>query len=118
MSLHKVLICGDDAELLTSRGMVLAQAGFDVASACTRDEIGTISKGDSIVLGVIGRSLTEDEQTTVAQEMRLRWSEIKILFLSKTPVELQKLSANEYRSSSSNPSHLVEVCRRIVGASE
>jgi DNA-binding response OmpR family regulator len=117
MSLQKVLICGDDAELLTSRGMVLAQAGFDVASACTKDEIGSISKNDTVVLGVIGHSLSEDDQLSVAENMKLRWPEIKILFLSKLPLEIQKLSVSEYRTSSSNPAHLVEVCRQIVGAS-
>jgi hypothetical protein len=94
--------------------MLLAHAGFDVASACTRDEIGTYRRYDDIVLGIIGHSLSENEQLSVAQEMRLRWPEIKILFLSKTSLELQQLSAKEYRSSSNNPGHLVEVCKRIV----
>lgn len=114
MSLRKVLICGDDVELLTTRGLVLAHAGFDVAYACDKAEIGTIPNDSVFALGVIGHSLTENEQFVVAADMKQRWPEIKILFLSKRPLVLQTLPSGDYRSSSDNPAHLIEVCRRIV----
>ena len=114
MSLRKVLVCGDDAELLTTRGLVLNHAGFDVLSACDKAEIGTIPKDSAIALCVIGHSLTENEQFVVAADMKQRWPEIKILFLSKTPLELQTLPSGDYRSSSDDPAHLIEVCKRIV----
>ena len=114
MSLRKVLVCGDDAELLTTRGLVLNHAGFDVLSACDKAEIGTIPKDSAIALCVIGHSLTENEQVVVAAAMKQRWPEIKILFLSKTPLELQTLPSGDYRSSSDDPAHLIEVCKRIV----
>jgi hypothetical protein len=114
MSLRKVLVCGDDVELLTTRGLVLAHAGFDVVSACDKAEIGTIPDDSAIALGVVGHPLTENEQSVIAADMKQRWPEIKILFLSKTPLELQTLPSGYYRSSSDEPAHLIEVCKRIV----
>lgn len=73
MSLRKVLVCGNDAQLLTTRSMVLAHAGFDVASACTRAEIRTIPESCEIALGVVGHTLTQAEQLSASEEMRERW---------------------------------------------
>jgi DNA-binding response OmpR family regulator len=118
MSLQKVLICGKDAKLLTTREMVLAQAGFDVISACTQFQMRAIPRSSETILGVVGHTLTEAEQLSASQEMRELWPEIKILFLSETHLELQKVSCREYRCSSDDPAHFVEMCRQIVDASE
>jgi DNA-binding response OmpR family regulator len=111
-----VLICGNDAELLSSRGLVLSHAGFTVVIACTDEEISQLPENPAVALGVVGHSLNDAEQKTVAKDLRSRWPDVRILYLNKTPHELEKLSETDYRVSSNDPTQFIAVCREIIAA--
>jgi hypothetical protein len=77
----RILLCGADVALLSTRGMLLIHAGYSVVSACSKDEIVSFPANPAIELAIIGHSLVEDQQLAVADDVRARWPASKILFL-------------------------------------
>jgi DNA-binding response OmpR family regulator len=110
----RILICGDEPTLLETRYMVLVRAGFAVASMCTREEIASLPEEPGFGLAVIGRALAERDEKSIVEELRRRWPGIRILFLTSETLSLQRLSSNEYRSSSLPPRQFVANCRLIL----
>jgi DNA-binding response OmpR family regulator len=110
----RILICGDEPSLLETRYMVLVRAGFAVASMCTPAEIAALPEEPAFRLAVIGRMLNERDKKAIVAEVRRRWPEIRILFLTNQPIPLERLSSNEYRSSSLPPRQFVVNCRQII----
>jgi DNA-binding response OmpR family regulator len=113
---RQIMVCGNDAGLLETRLLVLEQAGFAVVSACSRDEIHSLALNPAIELGVLGHSLSEQEQMSIAQDLRAKWPSAKILYLTDHETSLERLADNEYRSDSLQPSQFVADCRKILGA--
>jgi DNA-binding response OmpR family regulator len=112
----RILICGDEPPLLETRYMVLVRAGFAVVSTCTRREIAALPEEPAFRLAVIGRTLADGDKKSIVEEVRRRWPEIRILFLTSQPLSLQQISTNEYRSSSLPPHQFVANCRHILEA--
>ena len=109
----QILICGDEPSLLETRYLVLVRAGFAVVSTCTRDEIASLPAEPAFRVAVIGRTLADGDKRSIVEEVRRRWPEIRILFLTSQPISLQQLSSNEYRSSSLPPQEFVANCRQL-----
>jgi hypothetical protein len=59
--------------------------------------------------------LNDRDKKAIVAEVRRRWPEIRILFLTNQPIPLGRLSSNEYRSSSLPPRQFVVNCRQIIG---
>lgn len=110
----RILICGDEPLLLETRYMVLVRAGFVVASTSTQGEIAGLPEEPAFGLAVVGRTLADGDKKTVVEEVRRRWPGIRILFLTNQADSLQKISSNEYRSSSLPPREFVANCRQIL----
>jgi|ERR1700761_5241029 len=110
------MVCGNEAPLLQTRLLVLEQAGFAVISACSREQIDSLPLEPAVELGVLGHSLNEEEQASLAERLRAKWPGAKVLFLTEHRVSLQKVAENDYRSDSFQPSQLVADCREILGA--
>ncbi|WP_158945988.1 hypothetical protein [Granulicella sp. S190] len=113
---RQIMVCGNEAWLLQTRLLVLEQAGFAVVSACSRAQIDSLPLHPAIELGVLGHSLSEEEQISIAQSLRAKWPNAKILFLAAHQASLERVAENEYRSDSSHPSQFVAYCRRILEA--
>jgi len=112
----RILICGDEPSLLETRYMVLARAGFVVASMCTQGEIASLPEEPAFGLAVVGRTLGDGDKKMIVEEVLRRWPGIRILFLTYQGDLLQKISSNEYRSSSLPPREFVANCRQILEA--
>jgi DNA-binding response OmpR family regulator len=110
----RILICGDEPTLLETRYMVLVRAGFAVASTCTRGEIASLPEEPAFGLVVIGRALAERDKKSIVEEVRRRWPEIRILFLTSRATSLEQLDVNEYRSNSMPPREFVANCRQLL----
>jgi hypothetical protein len=110
------MVCGNDAALLQTHLLVLKQAGFAVISACSRDQIDSLPLEPAVELGVLGHSLSEEEQASIAERLRARWPGAKTLFLPEHRASLKKVAENEYRSDSFQPSQFVADCREILEA--
>jgi DNA-binding response OmpR family regulator len=110
----RILICGDEPSLLETRYMVLVRAGFVVASTCTREEIASLPEEPAFGLAVVGRTLADGDKKMIVEEVRRRWPGIRILFLTNHADTLQKISSNEYRSSSLPPRQFVANCHQIL----
>ena len=65
-------------------------------------------------LAVIGRMLSEEDKEAIVEEVRRRWSGIRILFLTNQRDSLQEISSHEYTSSSLPPREFVENCRQLL----
>lgn len=112
----RILICGDEPSLLETRSMVLVRAGFDVVSTCTRREIAALPEEPEFGLAVIGQTLVEREKRLVVEDVRRRWPEISILFLTDRSIALEPPAVKEYRASSLPPHEFVVNCRQILEA--
>jgi DNA-binding response OmpR family regulator len=110
----RILICGDEPSLLETRYMVLDRAGFAVVSTCSREELASLPQEPAFRLAVIGRMLTEEDKKSIVEEIRRRWSGIRILFLTSQRDSLQQISSNEYISNSLPPREFVTNCRQIL----
>ncbi|NYF90978.1 hypothetical protein RBB79_15290 [Tunturiibacter empetritectus] len=95
---------------------MLEQAGFAVVSACSQGEIDCLPLNPAIELAVLGHSLSDEEQTTIADDLRAKWPSAKILHLTEYQGSLERVAQNEYRSDSFDPSQFVADCRQILGA--
>ena len=113
---RRIMVCGNEAPLLQTRLLVLKHAGFAVISACSRDQIESLPQEPAVELGVLGHSLSEEEQASLAERLRAKWPGAKILFLTEHRASLEKVTENDYRSDSFQPSQFVENCREILGA--
>jgi DNA-binding response OmpR family regulator len=110
----RILICGDEPLLLETRYMVLVKAGFGVTSTCTQGEIASLPEEPAFDLAVVGRTLADGDKKMIVEEVRRRWPGIRILLLTNQVDSLQKMSSNEYRSSSLPPREFVANCRQII----
>jgi DNA-binding response OmpR family regulator len=110
----RILICGDEPSLLETRYMVLVKAGFAVASTCTPGEIASLPEEPAFRLAVIGRMLGEKDKKSIVEQVRRRWPEIRILFLTNQSISLEQVSSDEYRANSLPPRQFVANCRQIL----
>ena len=110
------MVCGNDAWLLQSRLLVLERAGFAVVSACSQSQIDSLPLHPAIELGILGHSLSEEEQTSIAHDLRAKWPGAKILHLTDHRTVLERVAHNEYRSDSLQPGQFVANCRQILGS--
>ena len=76
-----VILCGNDTTLLSTRKLVLEQAGLSVRTVLGIDALKDVA---GVVL-VLCFTLSETEQVTAIEQYRLRFAGAKILILGGHP---------------------------------
>jgi CheY-like chemotaxis protein len=77
----RILVCSNDAMLVTTRGLILEKAGYKVLTAQTFANALLMLKHHQIDLCVLCQSLTDEEQRGIVETARAVQPEIKLATL-------------------------------------
>src|SRR5438046_241765 len=111
MSIKRILAYGEDANVISTRAMILQRAGYDVAHTTRADELAPLLRGIFFDMLLIGDSLRTLQNVRLVQRLREQFATLAIVMVQDEKEERDPWST---AFVSSGPEHIVNAVRSFL----
>ncbi len=107
-----VLVFGRDYQLIHTRGLILAKAGFHVRTASSLPDIQDMHSEPSVDVMLLCHSLSKQECTEALTLTRARWPQIQSIALVSGSSDCGSASADAVMEATDGPAKLISTVRK------